>query len=146
MGERTEGSISIDASPKEILAVIADFESYPDWVDGIHAVEIRVRDADGVPTEVAFEFSTMGLSASYTLAYAYAASEGGVSWSTVEASGAVKDVQGEYVLEPDGEGTEVTYRLEIELSMPVPGILRRQGEKRAVKTALDGLKRRVEEA
>ena len=144
MGERTEGSITIEAKAAEILDVITDFAAYPDWVDGIRSAEVRVKDGDGRAAAVAFSFSTMGLSADYTLSYQYAPGDGGVSWTTLEAEGAVKDIRGEYVLEPDGDETLVTYRLELELSMPVPGLFRRQGEKRAVKTALDGLKRRVE--
>ena len=71
--------------------------------------------------------------------------DGGVSWTTVEASGAVKDIEGEYVLGPaDDETTEVTYRLTLELGISLPGFMRRQAEKQVINTALGGLKKRVE--
>lgn len=142
MAERTEGSIEIEASPEEIMEVIADFESYPDWSD-VESAEILERGGDGRGTRVAYRVAMMGFTAEYTLAYEYSGS--GVSWTTVEASGAVKDVEGGYTLEPGDEATGVTYRLRVELGVPVPGLLRRQGEKRVVKQALEGLKRRVEE-
>ncbi len=145
MAEKTQGDIEIEASPAEIMEAIADFESYPEWVDGIKSAEVREKNADGRPTEVAFEFSAMGFTASYTLRYEYEPEDRGVRWSTVEASGAVKDVRGEYVLEPLNGDTEVTYRLTVELGVPVPGFLKRQADKRAIKTALDGLKKRVEQ-
>ena len=145
MAEQTEGTIEIDATPDRIVAAITDFESYPDWVDGIRKAEVRDRDGEGRPEVVAFEFSAMGFTASYTLRYEYEAEDRGVRWTTVEASGAVKDVQGEYVLEPLNGDTEVTYRLTVELGVPVPGFLKRQADKRAIKTALDGLKKRVEQ-
>ena len=144
MAERTEGSIEIDARPAEIMDVIADFESYPEWVDGIRSAEVRERDDDGRATEVAFEFSAMGFDATYTLRYDYRPDDGGVSWTTVEASGAVRDVQGEYDLEPLDGDTKVTYRLAVEVAVPLPGFLKRRADKQAIKTALDGLKRRVE--
>ena len=144
MAEQTQGTIEIDASPQEIMETIADFDAYPDWVDGIKSAEVRERGDDQRPTEVAFEFSAMGFSASYTLRYEYEADDRGVKWTTLEASGAVKDVQGEYVLDPLNGDTEVTYRLAVELGVPVPGFLKRQGDKRAIKTALEGLKKRVE--
>ncbi len=144
MAEQTQGTIEIDATPDRIVAAITDFESYPDWVDGIKQAEVRERDGEGRPSTVAFEFSAMGFTASYTLRYEYEPEDRGVRWTTVEASGAVKDVQGEYVLEPLNGDTEVTYRLTVELGVPVPGFLKRQADKRAIKTALDGLKRRVE--
>lgn len=146
MAEQTQGDIEIEASPAEIMEAIADFEAYPDWVDGIKSAEVRDRNADGRPSEVAFEFSAMGFTASYTLRYEYEPEDRGVRWTTVEASGAVKDVRGEYVLDPLNGDTEVTYRLTVELGVPVPGFLKRQGDKRAIKTALEGLKKRVERA
>lgn len=142
MAERTEGSIEIEASPEEILEVVADFESYPEWSD-VESAEVLDRDEDGRGVEVAYRVAMMGFTAEYTLSYEY--SDSGVSWTTSEASGAVKDVRGEYVFEPGDDATEVTYRLSVELGVPVPGLLRRQGEKRVVKQALEGLKRRVEE-
>ncbi len=144
MAERTEGSIEIEGTPKEILSAIADFESYPNWVDGIRSAEVRARDDRGRGTEVAFEFSAMGFGARYTLAYDYASDDTGVRWTTSEASGAVRDVEGEYVLEPLNGDTEVTYRLAVEVAVPVPGFLKRRADRQAIATALEGLKRRVE--
>jgi carbon monoxide dehydrogenase subunit G len=144
MAERTEGSIEIDAPAEEILEVIADYESYPDWVDGIRAAEIKSRDDEGRATEVDYEFAAMGFTASYTLAYEYAEDHAGVSWTTVKVSGAVKDITGEYVLDALNGDTEVTYRLAVELNVPVPGFLKRRADRAAIRTALEGLKERVE--
>lgn len=144
MAEQTEGSIRIDAQPEDVMEVIADFASYPEWSD-VETAEVLEEDGDARGTAVAFQVSQMGFKAAYTLEYDYAPDDGGVSWVTRDADGAVKDVRGEYVLEPDDEGTMVTYRLAVELAVPVPGMLKRQGEKRVVTAALDGLKRRVEE-
>ncbi len=144
MAEQTQGTTEIDASASEIMAIIADFDAYPDWVDGIKSAEVRTRGDGDRPVEVGFEFSAMGFTASYTLRYEYEPDDRGVKWTTLEASGAVKDVQGEYVLDPLNGDTEVTYRLTVELGVPVPGFLKRQADKRAIKTALEGLKKRVE--
>ncbi len=145
MAERTEGSIEIEASPPEIMEVITDFESYPEWAEGIRSAKIERRDDQGRPAEVSFEFSAMGFDAAYTLAYEYEPDHGGVSWTTVEASGAVKDVEGQYALRAENGDTTVTYRLAVEVGVPLPGFLKRRADKQAIKTALDGLKKRVEE-
>lgn len=144
MAEQTEGSILIEAEPEDVMEVIADFPSYPRWAD-VKSAEVLEEDGEGRGTAVAFEVSQMGVGASYTLEYDYKPDHAGVSWTTREAEGAVKDVRGEYVLEEEDEGTMVTYRLTVELGVPVPGMLKRQGEKKVVSAALDGLKRRVEE-
>ena len=142
MAERTEGSTEIDGTPEEIIQVIADFESYPEWAEGIRSAEVKERDDDGRGTRVAFEFAAMGFTASYTLAYEY--QDERVSWTTVEASGALRDLEGEYELEPLNGDTRVTYRLAADLAVSLPGFLKRRADRTAIRSALEGLKRRVE--
>ncbi len=144
MTERTEGEIEIDADPAEVMEVIADFEAYPEWAD-VESADVLERDDEGRGTAVAYRISMMGFSVAYTLEYRYAPAHAGVAWSTREASGSVKEIEGEYVLEESDAGTRVTYRLSVEPAVPLPGLVRRQAEKRIVRTALEGLKRRVEE-
>jgi ribosome-associated toxin RatA of RatAB toxin-antitoxin module len=142
--EQTEGQIKIQASPEEVLAVISDYEAYPKWADGIKKADVKKNDSKGRPSEVSFEVSQMGIGAKYTLTYKYKANDGGVSWTTKSASGAVKDIRGEYVLEPSGDATEVTYRTTIVPAIPMVGFMKRQAEKMIIGTALGGLKKRVE--
>lgn len=144
MAEQTKGETRIDATASEVLAVITDFRAYPKWATGIKKADVTKKDSKGRPTEVAFEVSQMGVGAKYTLAYKYKAKDGGVSWTTKSASGAVKDIKGEYVLESEGEGTKVTYRTTIEPAIPMMGFMKRQAEKTIIGTALGGLKKRVE--
>ena len=144
MAEQTKGQIEIAAIPAEVLAVITDFEAYPEWVTGMTKAAVQTKDSKERATEVSFEVNQMGVGAKYTLAYKYKAKEGGLSWTTKSASGAVKDIKGEYVLEPAGESTNVTYRTTIDLAIPMMGFMKRQAEKVIISTALDGLKKRVE--
>lgn len=145
MAEQTSGEIDIDASPEEVLDVITDFAAYPKWAQGVKKASVKKKDSKGRPQEVSMEVSSMGFSSKYTLKYSYKAKNGGLSWTTVEASGAAKDIKGEYVLEEKDEGkTHVKYSTSVELAMPVPGMIKRQGERMIVDTALKGLKKRVE--
>ena len=142
MPEHAEGSVDIFASPKEIMEVIADFESYPDWVGGMEDVEVLERDRRGRGSVVAFRLRPPVLSAEYTLDYRYAPREAGVSWTYRE--GTLDDLSGSYDLEPLDDTTRVTYRLDVELGMPLPGLVKRQAAKQIVRSALNDLKRRVE--
>jgi ribosome-associated toxin RatA of RatAB toxin-antitoxin module len=143
VGDVTEGSTEIAAPPSDVLAVIVDFDAYPEWA-GVQTAEILSRDDQGRPAEVAMTVSQMGFEAAYTLAYTYAPNDGGVSWTTKEASGVIKDISGEYALEPSAGGTTVSYRLSLELGISLPGFLKRQAEKQVVTTALGGLKKQAE--
>jgi hypothetical protein len=57
----------------------------------------------------------------------------------------LKALDGAYVLTDLGNGsTDVTYRLALDVSIPLIGMLKRKGEKILIDTALKGLKKRVE--
>lgn len=145
MSEQTEGQIVIDAPAAEIMDVLTDFEAYPQWAD-VKSVRVLERGEGGVGTKVSFEVDVPMLGkASYTLAYRYAPADGGMSWVSTEARGAVSNITGEYLLsEVDDEETKVIYRLSVDLGVLLPGVVRTQGEKRVIDNALEGLKRRVE--
>jgi ribosome-associated toxin RatA of RatAB toxin-antitoxin module len=143
MPEHAEGSVEVAATPQAVMAVVTDFDAYPEWVGNLEQVEVLARDRRGRGTRVAFRLRTPVLSAAYTLAYRYAPREGGVSWEYVE--GTLEDLSGSYTLEPTaGGGTMVTYRLQVELGMPLPGLVKRQAARQIVRSALGDLKRRVE--
>ena len=143
MAEHAEGSTEIYASPAEVMAVVADFGAYPDWVGNLEEVEVLARDRRGRGTRVAFRLGTPWGEQAYTLAYQYQPRGAGMSWTYVE--GSLEDLAGSYALEPVGDGaTRVTYQLEVALGMPIPGFLMRQAAKQIVRSALGDLKRRVE--
>src|SRR5919201_5781115 len=142
MPEHAEGTVQVAATPSEVMAVIADFDAYPSWVTNLESVRVRARDRRGRGTRVAFSLRSPVVQAAYTLAYAYAPRDQGVRWSYVE--GTLRDLTGAYELAPAGDGTRVTYRLAVDLGMPLPGLVKRQAARQIVRAALDGLKRRVE--
>ncbi|HEX7149450.1 MAG TPA: SRPBCC family protein [Actinomycetota bacterium] len=143
MAEHAEGSTEVFASPAEVMAVVADFDAYPDWVGTLEEVEVLHRDRRGRGTRVAFRLRTPMGDQAYTLAYDYQPRDAGVTWTYVE--GTLDHLAGSYTLEPTADGTtQVTYRLEVALGVPLPGLVKRQAAKQIVRSALSDLKRRVE--
>ena len=143
MAERTEGKITIAADPSAVMAVIADFDAYPQWAGSVKKVEIKERDADGRGQTVRFDVSLLGLSGWYELTYAYLPDDAGVGWSFVDGS-PIKNLEGEYAITgADGE-TEVVYRATVEPGIPMMGFMKRKMEQQVIDIALKGLKKRVE--
>ena len=143
MAEHAQGDTEVHATPAGVMAVVADFEAYPEWVGNLEEVEVLARDRRGRGTRVAFRLRTPMGDQAYTLAYRYQPGDAGVSWTYVE--GTLEDLAGSYTMEPAGDGaTLVTYRLEVALGVPLPGLLKRQAAKQIVRSALSDLKRRVE--
>jgi ribosome-associated toxin RatA of RatAB toxin-antitoxin module len=142
MAEQTTSTIVVNASPKAIMAVIADFEAYPEWADSMRETEVLSTDEAGRPKQVRFKVDAGAISDEYTLDYVWSRNE--VTWTLVQAK-MVKGMDGAYVLRDLGDGqTEVTYRLAVDVAIPMIGMLKRKAEKVIIDTALKGLKKRVE--
>jgi ribosome-associated toxin RatA of RatAB toxin-antitoxin module len=141
MPEQTTSTIEIDATPDQVMAVIVDFEDYPAWVQGMKRVEIVQRSSDGRAEQVHFDLDA-GVKDSYTLAYDYA-DDHTLRWRLVEGK-LMRAMDGTYEVAATDTGTHVTYRLAVDLAIPMIGMLRRKAEKVIIDTALKGLKKRVE--
>lgn len=142
MPEQTTSRIVIDAPAARVMDVIADFPAYPEWVQGMRRVEVLESGADGRARSVHFELEATPIKDAYTLAYEWTG-DTRVDWHLVEGK-MLKGLVGAYELREAGEGTEVTYHLSVEISVPMIGMLRRKAEKVIIDTALKGLKKRVE--
>jgi len=142
MADQTTSSIDIDAEPAAIMAVIADFPSYPEWAKGVRSTTVLGADDDGRAREVSFVLDAAPIRDEYTLSYVWDGDRQ-VTWSLVKAT-MLKAMEGAYLLDRRGETTEVTYRLQVDLAIPMIGMLKRKGERVIIDTALKGLKRRVE--
>lgn len=142
MADQTTSSISISAEPSAVMRVIADFGSYPTWAKGVQSATVLSTDADGRAAEVAFVLDATPIKDEYTLRYVWY-DDLQVTWSLVSAT-MLKSMQGAYALSRQADGTKVSYRLFVDLNIPMIGMLKRKGEKVIVDTALRGLKAFVE--
>ena len=143
MAEQTSSSIVIDAPPAAVMDVIADFAAYPDWAKGVKQPTVRAEGAGGRAQEVFFSLDVAPIKDEYTLAYTWNGDHD-VTWTLAEGK-MLRALDGAYVLSDRGDGsTEVTYRLALDVSIPLIGMIKRKGEKILIDTALKGLKQRVE--
>ena len=143
MADESTQSIVVDAPPQDIMAVIADFPAYPEWAKGVRTADVRSTFDDGRAREVYFELDVSPIKDEYTLSYDWD-DDRQVTWTLVEGK-MLRALDGAYVLRDlGGASTEVTYRLALDISIPLIGMLKRKGEKILIDTALKGLKKRVE--
>ena len=146
MADRTESRTVIAAEPGAVLDVIADFDSYPIWASEVKKVAVISEDGDGWPDQVEFTLASGLVKDTYVLEYDWDVTEDGtgvISWTLVSAQ-MIKAMNGSYTLEADGAGTVVTYRLSVDVKIPMLGMLKRKAEKVIIDTALKELKKRVE--
>lgn len=143
MADQSTQSITIDAPPAAIMAVIADFPAYPEWTGSLKSAEIVEQGPDGRAKRVHFTLDAGVVKDQYELEYIWTRDER-VEWNLVK--GQMQKMQhGTYALRDAGGGTtEVTYSLTIDLAIPMLGMLRRKAERVIMDTALKELKKRVE--
>ena len=143
MAEKTSQTIHIEADPGTVLEVIADIDSYPEWISEYKEAEVQERGADGYPKVARLVLDAAVLKDTMVMTYQWPADRQSVSWTLVSSS-LLRSLEGTYRLTPKGSGTEVTYELSVDLAIPMIGLLKRKAERRLTDSALKDLKKRVE--
>jgi ribosome-associated toxin RatA of RatAB toxin-antitoxin module len=143
VAEKTSQTIHIEADPDTVLKVIADIDSYPQWISEYKEAEVQERGDDGYPKTVRFVMDAGVIKDTMVMSYRWPADHNSLSWTLVSSS-LLRALEGSYRLTPNGSGTDVTYELSVDLAMPMIGLLKRKAERRLTDTALKDLKKRVE--
>ncbi|MFJ1752525.1 SRPBCC family protein [Kitasatospora sp. NPDC088134] len=143
MAEHTRSSIVIDATPAEVMAVIADFAAYPEWTGEVKEIQVLEDGPDGRAAQVRLLLDAGAIRDEHVLAYTWDGDRE-VSWTLVQSQ-MLRALDGSYALAPRGAGaTEVTYQLAVDVKIPMLGMIKRKAEKVIIDRALAGLKKRVE--
>jgi ribosome-associated toxin RatA of RatAB toxin-antitoxin module len=132
--------VVIDASPEEILDVIADVESAPDWSSQHQGAEILDTDDNGRPGRVKLKLKTMGIADEQVVQYEWTDTTAG--WTLVSSS-QLKAHDAKYTLTPDGEKTKVKFEITVDPSVPIPGFVLKRAMKGGIESATDGLRKQV---
>jgi ribosome-associated toxin RatA of RatAB toxin-antitoxin module len=140
MAVRDSREVVIEATPGEILDVIADVESTPSWSPQYQRAEILESYPDGRPKQVKMTVKAAGLTDEQVIEYTW--TDTSVSWTLVSA-GQLKAQDATYTFTPDGEKTKVRFDMAIDLSVPLPGFLIKRTLRGGMETATDGLRKQV---
>jgi ribosome-associated toxin RatA of RatAB toxin-antitoxin module len=133
--------VTIDATPEEILDVIADVENTPSWSPQFQSCEVLEAFDDGRPKRVKMKVKAAGVTDEQIIEYTW--SDSGPSWTLISA-GALKKQDASYTLTPDGDKTKVRFDITVDPSIPMPGFVIKRTMKGAIETATDGLKKQVD--
>ena len=143
MSDEARESIHVEATPERCYAVAIDFERYPEWATDVKMVEVLDRDGEGRGSRVRYEISAMGKSIGYVLAYDYADAPGGFAWK-LEKADFLSRLDGSYRFDADGGGTQVGYVLSVDVTLPLPGFMKRAAAGMIVDNAMKQLKGYIE--
>jgi ribosome-associated toxin RatA of RatAB toxin-antitoxin module len=118
VAEKTSQTIYIEADPGTVLEVIADIDSYPEWISEYKEAEVQERGVDGYPKVVRFVMDAGVIKDTLVMTYEWPKNRESLSWTLVSSS-LLRSLDGSYHLAPKGSGTDVTYELSVDLAIPM---------------------------
>lgn len=140
MAVKDSREVVIEATPEEILDVIADVESTPTWSPQYQSAEVLDAYDDGRPRQVKMKIKAAGLTDEQIVEYSW--TDSSASWTLIKA-GQLRSQDASYTLTPAGDKTKVRFDLSIDLAVPLPGFVVKRTIKGAMETATDGLRKQV---
>lgn len=138
-----EHTVEIDAPIETCFDAIVDYESFPAWQGAVVSTEVIDRQRDGLGKRVRLFIDAKVRKVDYTLDYTYDRPTR-IEWDFVEGNG-INDADGHYLFEALGdERTRATYKLGLEVGIPLPGPVARRAHKQTLKGSVEDLKREAE--
>jgi uncharacterized membrane protein len=138
-----EHSVEIAAPIETCFAAITDYETFPGWQGAVVDTEVLDWDKNGRGKRVRLFIDAKVRKVDYTLDYRYEEPER-IEWDFVEGNG-INAADGHYLFEDLGDGrTRATYKLGLEVGIPLPGPVARRAHRSTLKGSVDDLKREAE--
>jgi hypothetical protein len=144
MTDLSKSLISIDAPIEVVQKALFELDKYPEWSSQIKSAEALARDDQGRITKVKMSIDAGMMKDRPVLDYDWSQAPNKLSFSLDEAD-LLTSMDGVYTITAvDEDTTEVSYELEVSLSMPVPAMMRQKAEKATIDAALAQLKSYLE--
>jgi carbon monoxide dehydrogenase subunit G len=144
MSDLSSGTVIIDAPIGEVQGALFDLAKYPEWSTSIKSVEAITSDEQGRLTTGKFVIDAGMMKDKVTLDYDWSETPTKLSFSFNDAD-LLTGMEGSYSIKKiDEETTEVTYEMGVEISMPIPAMMRKKAEQATIDQALQQLKSHLE--
>lgn len=135
-------TVEVEASTESIMAIVADFEAYPQWNEEIKGCWILARYEDGRPSQLRLDTSVQGMDGTYIQAVYY---PGENQIQTVMQQGDLFSKQEQvFSVVAMGPTALLTVDLDVEITMPVPAMMVKKVVGDALDHLADNLKKRAE--
>jgi ribosome-associated toxin RatA of RatAB toxin-antitoxin module len=111
-------TVEVGADADSILAIVADFERYPEWNEGVKGCWVLARYDDGRPSQLRLDTVVQGIEGTYIQAVYY---PGPNQMQTVMQQGELFSKQEQlFSWVESGPTTLLTVDIDVETTMPVP--------------------------
>ena len=139
MSEKSLSTVVIDAPLADVQAALFEIGSYPEWLSSIKKVDVIDRDGENRVVKAKLAIDAGMMKDRVTLDYDWSAAPATLSF-TIDEADLLTQMDGTYTLKAlDADSTQVTYELEIAVSMPVPAMMITKGQQQTIDAALKEL-------
>jgi ribosome-associated toxin RatA of RatAB toxin-antitoxin module len=136
-------TVEVGADAGAIMAIVADFERYPEWSDGVKGCWVLARYDDGRPSQLRLDAAYQGFEGTYIQAVYY---PGPSQIQTVMQQGELFKKQEQlFSVVETGASSLLTVDIDVEPSLPVPAPLVKSMLNNVLDHLADNLKLRAEE-
>ncbi|WP_304112467.1 SRPBCC family protein [Mycolicibacterium bacteremicum] len=137
-------TVEVSAPAATIMAIVADFEAYPQWNEEVRGAWVLARYDDGRPSQLRLDTKVQGIEGTYIQAVYYPA-EGQIQ--TVMQQGNLFSKQEQLFAVVDmGPTSLLTVDMDVEVDMPgVPSMMVKKVVNDALEHLAGNLKKRAEE-
>lgn len=135
-------SVTVNASPDEVLAIVRDIDAMAEWFPGCISAEVTESDGDGLPLRAKQTNDVKVAKDDFELIYTN--TDNSLSWTLAAPSAAQKVNDGSWTVVADGGGSKVTLDLTIDAALPIPGFMQKKVLKDTLKAGTSALKKRAE--
>jgi ribosome-associated toxin RatA of RatAB toxin-antitoxin module len=140
MSDISSGKTTIEAPHSKIEQILFDISQYPTWSSAIKSVLILEKDENGRALSATLAIDAGMMKDRVTLEYDWSKAPQRLSFTMTDAD-FLTQMDGVYIITAlDDEITEVTYELRVDLSMPIPAMMRHKAEQGTISMALEQLK------
>jgi ribosome-associated toxin RatA of RatAB toxin-antitoxin module len=136
-------TVEVDANAAAIMAIVADFERYPEWSDGAKGCWVLARYDDGRPSQIRLDAAYQGFEGVFIQAIYY---PGQNQIQTVLQQGELFKKQEQlFSVVEMGAASLLTVDIDVEPSMPVPAPMVKMMLNNVLDHLADNLKKRAEQ-
>lgn len=144
MSDLSNGNITIEAPISQVQEALFEIAKYPEWSSAIKSVEVLSTDEQGRLTSGKFVIDAGMMKDKVTLDYDWSEAPNKLSFTFNDAD-LLTGMSGSYSIKSiDEDTTQVTYELGVEISMPIPAMMRKKAEQTTIDQALAQLKSHLE--
>ena len=126
-------TVEVDASAESIMAIVADFEAYPQWNPEITGCWVLARYDDGRPSQLRLDVVVQGQSGTFITAVYYPAEN--QIYTVLQQGEFFEKQEQRFSVVPMGATSLLTVDFDVETKLPIPAMM----VKKAIGDTLDYL-------